>query len=762
MKHWRKVVLVTGICIVTIIILAFVFLSPITKWAIEKYSPKYVGRQIKMEGLFLNLFTGSMNVTDMKIYEKNNKAVFFKVHELYANITLRKLLSSVYEINEVKINKPEINIIQKGNHFNYDDLIEKFSSKETTTSTKKQEPVKYYLRNFHIDSAIITYINTSPYNKIQIVRTNVQIPLVAWNNPAYNINVNLGVATGGEIDTKANFNSKSLRYNVALNIKQFNINPFYVYLKDYLKVNSLNGLLSTKLNLHGNMHKATDIAAKGDLVIEKFAVIDNTNDLLAAIDKMDVQIDSINTAHDLYKLQIISLQKPFCKLAMYDNGYNFNRLTTSPSASGTDTSSSAYSNPFALIAGYINSIVKDYVANSYSADKITIENGKFIFIDYTLHQKFQYNLTSLNVLSDRISNNNTKILFELTSNLNRSGKIKATVSINPKDAKQFSIDANLTNLLVSDFNPYATYYVATPFVNGIASYANKTNVDVRHNLKSDNNLVIKKIIAGKKDKTFKPQYNMPVRLAVSLLRDVRGDIKLNIPVAGSLDDPKFKWGKVVWQALGNIIVKAATAPFRLLANIFGGKEDDYKEINFSYLQNTLAPQQQNQLNSLVKALKQKADLKLELVQINNIQDEMELLALQQAKKKYLHIDTLTEAAQQQINKLGVRDSLFNQYLNQATNTNAQAFLSTQEKSILLIGKDNLQQQINNLMQQRNQAIANYLMQQQIPQERFIIHNSDKKASSLHSGPKYAVNIAVDGESSENDNSSTQTQTDKQQ
>lgn len=744
MKRWRRIAMIVGICFIAIITLAFAFLSPIAKWAIEKYSPQYTGRQIKVDGLFLNLFTGSMRVTDMKIYEKDNKTVFFQVHKLYANITLRKLLNSVYEFNKVEVNQPQINIIQKGNHFNYDDLAERFSPKATSTPDKKSEPVAYYLHRFHIDSAVVTYINTSPYNKIQIVHGNIDIPDVAWNNPAYAINVDFGVATGGQIKVKADFNSQSLKYNVAMDIKRFNIQPFYVYLKDYLKVNSLDGLFSTQFNLHGNMHKATEIAAKGNVALEKLAIIDNSNDLLTAVDSLNVQIDSINTASNLYVLQTISMQQPFCKIAMYDNGYNFSRLMTSPASEGTDTSSASYSNPFALLAGYINDIVKEYVANNYSANKVIINNGKFIFIDYTLHDKFQYNLDTLNVLSDRINSNNTKILFQVSSYLNQSGKLEGTLSIAPKDYKQFSIDAVVNKLSVSDFNPYSKYYVATPFITGMASYSNKTDVDTHHHLKSDNNLVINQIVAGKKDKTFKPQYNMPVRLAVSLLRDVHGNIKLDIPVTGSLDDPKFKWGKVIWQVLGNIVVKAATAPFRLLANAFGGKEEDYKEMNFNYLQNSLSPAQQNQLNSLVKALQQKADLKLELVQINNAEDEMEYLAVQEAKKKYLNPDSATAASQPQIDKLDLKDSLFNQYLNRVTNTNAQSILSVQEKCILLTGKENLQQQITNIMQQRNQAVADYLLQQQIPPERFIIHTSTD-AASQHNPPKYSINMAVEGE-----------------
>lgn len=63
---------------------------------------------------------------------------------------------------------------------------------------------------------------------------------------------------------------------------------------------------------------------------------------------------------------------------------------------------------------------------------------------------------------------------------------------------------------------------------------------------------------------------LPVKLATSLLKDVDGVIDLNVPVNGTLDDPKFRIGPIVWQIIKNILVKAVTAPFRLLGSLFNG------------------------------------------------------------------------------------------------------------------------------------------------------------------------------------------------
>jgi len=739
MKWFRRILFTLLILIITGLILLVVFISPVVKWAVEKHSVEYTGRQINMDKLVINLFNGNIRVNGLKIYEAKSSKVFFQCNELYGNIVVHKLLSSQYEIPEIRLDHPVINIIEKGNRFNFSDLIDRFSTK-SSLPVKQDKPIIWKINSVDIISATISYVNTSPYNSVKLERCNINIPGISWDNKVYSINTDFAFASGGTVKGRVLFNKNSWVYNIMADIKQFDIKPFYTYLKDYLKVNSLDGFISTHLNINGNMHKATEIAASGNITVDKFSMVDNVNDKLVAVDKMSIQIDSLNTEKNIYRFASISLLKPYIKFEMYKDGYNFNRLTTSPAAT-TDTSKVVYSNMFLMVADYVQNIVGNYVVSSYNADKFTVNDGTFIFIDYTLYDKFKYKFEALNILSDRINSNSTKIYFDVSSTLNRTGQMKGNMSINPKDLKDFSMDCTVKNITVSDFNPYSKYYVATPFLNGKADYTNKTTV-VKRQLTSDNLLLVQKIIAGKKDKTFKPQYNMPVRLAVALLRDVHGNIKLDIPVTGSLDDPKFKWGKVIWQVLGNMMVKAATAPFRLLAGVFGGKEEDYKEVDFNYLQTAVDENQQKQLDKLVKMLKDKLDLKLELIQVSSRGDEAEALAIYQTKKKYLGIADSTNEQKQQINAINMNDSLFTKYVDSSLQTNS-GFESVQEKCKRLIGKENLKASIGIIMQKRIDAVAAYLTQQQVSKDRVKIYSTDKlNDPNLGNAPKFVINVTA--------------------
>ncbi len=81
---------------------------------------------------------------------------------------------------------------------------------------------------------------------------------------------------------------------------------------------------------------------------------------------------------------------------------------------------------------------------------------------------------------------------------------------------------------------------------------------------------------------------LPVRLAVALLKDRNGVINLDLPVTGSLDDPKFSIGKIILKILVNLLEKAATSPFALLGAVFGHGEE-LSNLEFDYGSSTISP-----------------------------------------------------------------------------------------------------------------------------------------------------------------------------
>ncbi|MBF0507034.1 MAG: hypothetical protein HQL09_09380, partial [Nitrospirae bacterium] len=133
---------------------------------------------------------------------------------------------------------------------------------------------------------------------------------------------------------------------------------------------------------------------------------------------------------------------------------------------------------------------------------------------------------------------------------------------------------------------------------------------VKNKLDSKNSLFMDQFTFG--DRVESPQATkLPVRLVVALLKDRNGRINLDIPVSGDIHDPKFSIGGVIWQVIKNLLVKAATSPFALLGAIFGGGEQ-LSYIEFDDGTSTLPASSQKKLDTVVKALYERPNLKMDI------------------------------------------------------------------------------------------------------------------------------------------------------
>ncbi len=130
------------------------------------------------------------------------------------------------------------------------------------------------------------------------------------------------------------------------------------------------------------------------------------------------------------------------------------------------------------------------------------------------------------------------------------------------------IKAKASDVELTDLSAYSTKYTGYPITKGTLT------VDVHYvlaqqRLTAENHIFIDQLTFG--DKVESPNaLNLPIRLAVTLLKDARGQIDLHLPVSGSLSDPQFSIGSVILHVFMNLITKAITSPFSLIASAVGG------------------------------------------------------------------------------------------------------------------------------------------------------------------------------------------------
>jgi len=243
--------------------------------------------------------------------------------------------------------------------------------------------------------------------------------------------------------------------------------------------------------------------------------------------------------------------------------------------------------------------------------KITLQNGRVNFSDFFVKPNYSVNLTRLGGrVSGLSSADDTVADLDLRGRYGSTAPVHIVAKLNPLAAKTYlDLKAEVSGVDLVGFSPYSGKYAGYNIDKG------KLSLNVAYKLENkqltaDNRLFIDQLTFG--DKVDSPDATtLPVNLAISLLKNNRGEIDLNLPISGSLEDPQFSIGGLVVKVIVNLFVKAVTSPFALLGSMFGGGEE-LSNIEFAPGRVRLDEAAGKKLEALAKALSERDGLKLEI------------------------------------------------------------------------------------------------------------------------------------------------------
>ena len=265
-------------------------------------------------------------------------------------------------------------------------------------------------------------------------------------------------------------------------------------------------------------------------------------------------------------------------------------------------------------------------------DTVTLQGGKVNFSDQYIKPNYSASLVEIGGRVSGLSSEEGRLAdIDLRGKLENSAPLEIVGKINPL-AKDLFLDLNVDfrDMDLSPVSPYAGRYAGYGIEKGKLTLNLKYHIEKRK-LVSDNKIFLDQFTFGGAVDSPKAT-KLPVKLAVALLKDRKGEIRLDLPVTGSLDDPKFSiWG-VVWQILGNLLVKAATSPFALLGAVFGGGEQlSYLEFDPGHFDIPAA--EEGKLANLGKVLQDRPGLKLEIEGHVDVEKDREAMRQRNFRRK---------------------------------------------------------------------------------------------------------------------------------
>jgi len=392
-----------------------------------------------------------------------------------------------------------------------------------------------------------------------------------------------------------------------LNVVARNVDlvPFQPYISQSARVVVTGGNASVRGALDLAIGKPTRAGFKGEIAIADLASLDEANqsDLLKwkslALGGIDAQLEPLAvTVGD------IAISDFFARLLLNENGeFNLQRLSRdrAAAAEAPKPTGEAKTVEVAASPGAGTTWLK--------LGKATLTNGHVDFTDHFIRPNYSANITGLTGSLSSLAFDQPADV-ELHGNVQGSAPLEISGRINPLGENLFlDVKATATDIDLPPLTPYSDKYVGYGIEKGKLSMKVSYLIDNRK-LKAENSIILDQLTFGQKVES-PDAIKAPVLLAVSLLKDHNGVIKFDLPVGGSLDDPKFSVGGLIFRAIVGLIVKVVTAPFAILGAI-GGHGEELAYIEFAPGSAALDPAADDKLKAVAKALADRPAVKLDI------------------------------------------------------------------------------------------------------------------------------------------------------
>ena len=244
--------------------------------------------------------------------------------------------------------------------------------------------------------------------------------------------------------------------------------------------------------------------------------------------------------------------------------------------------------------------------------ELRLDGGAMAFADYSIDPNFRAHIESLAGTIRGLSTATDSVAdIDLTGHiLNRYSpvSIRGGTNVFAFD-KHTDIEMTFRNIDLPIFNPYSGRFAGYAIAKGKLTTELHYRIDDRK-LEAAHHVLLDQLEWGEATDS-KDKVSLPIRLATSLLKDRHGVIDLDLPITGSLDDPKFRVWPVVWQILKNLIVKIVTAPFAFIGSLFEGAEDA-QYVSFAPGSADLPEAARGNLAALAKGLADRPALRLDI------------------------------------------------------------------------------------------------------------------------------------------------------
>nr|WP_298137267.1 DUF748 domain-containing protein [uncultured Pseudomonas sp.] len=440
-----------------------------------------------------------------------------------------------------------------------------------------EQPVEIDLGPLALDLANFDSLGTSPFT----------------------IKLDSGVGKQGKVQVAGQVQLSPTSASLKVSSQGIDLRPAQAYLSPFVRIELRSGLLGSDLDVRLNSVEPLAFSVNGTARINQL----HTLDTLKGRDFLRwQQLDLLGLDYrhgESLSIDEVQLNQPYARFIINEDlTTNVSDLMvprSAPAASVQPAPAADASEPLAIRIG-----------------GVSFQDGSANFADFSLTPNFA---TAIQQLNGRIgtldSRAQTPASVDIAGKVDRYAPVSIKGSLTPFDPLQrLDIRTQFKQIELTTLTPYSGKFAGYRIRKGRLSLDLHYRIS-QGQLNAENSVVVEQLQLG--EKVDSPSaVDLPIRLAVALLKDTDGKIALSLPVSGDLNNPQFSVMPIVWKTLRNLVLRAAQAPFKFIGGLVGGSDVDLSSVHFSAGSSELDGEAQKVLDTLANALKERPTLRLEV------------------------------------------------------------------------------------------------------------------------------------------------------
>ena len=598
MNKLLKIILIVVSSLLGFLLLVSLLVSPVAKSYVNKHGKSLIGREMHVDKLRANIWTGRVRIHDLVVYEDDDTTTFFSFDTLDVSVKLRKLLRQEVFVRHITLAAPHVRIVQYDDRFNFSSIIDHFASDEETPDDTASAPWRLGFYNIRLVDGEVYYADRGRHSEWDLKNLNLRVPGVYFDGEEdTDAGLELQLADGGTLAIDASLNLDNNNFEVGVGLEQFAISNVEAYLADVMKVGRMDGKLDAHLHAVGNLSEFLQMNIDGDVRLAGVDIRGDKGEEVLRLADLAVDVNRVNIDKNIYDVKRVSINGLASHFDLYSDGNNFSRLfATGSNAQAASAEEGVETKASAEPPAAEPESAPQHNPMQLTVGQIQINDAEVTFNDFSLPDPFTFPVKRLSINAENISfagENSAKVFAQLPNGgmaiINWKGRIDEW-----KQSQRLSL--NIKNLHLSDLSPYTVAYLGYPFTDGTFSFTSE-NVINNSMLNGNNKLDLYNPEVGNKRSDVDAHVNIPLKAALFVLKDKDGKVEMEVPISGNIDSPEFNYMKLVWKTLGNLLVKVGTSPFRAVSKALGITAD-FEMMAFDPIQVDITSEQYDLMNKI--------------------------------------------------------------------------------------------------------------------------------------------------------------------